>query len=105
MHQEKVKNQFLLMKIQNTYVFQQFFVVKDEIKMNMIKLLKEKYLNMNYDLMINEYQQIFQIYFGKQNTNKYNKYINKLILHFEEIKQKTKRSQQKLCWIKKVEII
>ena len=70
--------------------------------MNMIKLLKEKYLNMNYDLMINEYQQIFEIYFGKQNTNKY---INKLILHFEEIKQKSKRSQQKLYWIKKVEII
>ena len=46
---------------------------------------------MDYDVMIHGYQQIFQIYFGKQNTNKYNKYIIKLILHYLEIKQKVKQ--------------
>ena len=79
------------MMTQNIYVFQLSFVENIEILISIIILQKETFSNMNYDVMIHEYQQIFQIYFGKQNTNKYNKYIIKLILHYVEIKQKVKQ--------------
>ena len=79
------------MMTQNIYVFQLFFEKNIEILISIIILQKETFSNMNYDVMIHKYQQIFQIYFGKQNTNKYNKYIIKLILHYVEIKQKVKQ--------------
>ena len=71
-HQEKVNRQFFMSLLLNTFAFLQYFVDKSILQI-MREHIQFKYMNhlsMNCVLLILEWHQIFQIFFGKSNINK-----------------------------------